>query len=94
MTKTTHTKTNVTINSETDITHCRDGFWLYDKNRGMNLAMRAPSERDALIGALEYYQARLNTVEAERKKTSTALEACYALLGVAPICECECYGED
>lgn len=41
------------------------GFWLYDKTRGMNLAMRAKTERDAFVEALTYYQKRLGTVEAE-----------------------------
>ena len=39
------------------------GFWLYDKTQGMNLAMRAKTERDALVGALHYYQERLTEVE-------------------------------
>lgn len=44
------------------------GLWLYDETRGMNLAMRAKSERDAFVEALEYYQQRLLTVEAEHKE--------------------------
>ncbi len=39
------------------------GFWLYDDTRGMNLAMRAKTERDAFVEALEYYQKRLTEVE-------------------------------
>jgi hypothetical protein len=31
------------------------GFWLYDKTRGMNISMRAKSETDALVDALEYH---------------------------------------
>jgi hypothetical protein len=41
----------------------RFGFWLYDKTRGMNLAMRAKTERDAFVEALTYYQNRLGSVE-------------------------------
>ena len=47
------------------------GFWLYDDTRGMNLAMRAKSEREAFVDALHYYQARLTKVESEL----TALQA-------------------
>lgn len=39
------------------------GFWLYDKTRGMNLSMRAKTERDALVEALSYYQEQLTKVE-------------------------------
>lgn len=39
------------------------GFWLYDTTRGMNLAMRAPTERAAFLEAIEYYQNRLTEVE-------------------------------
>lgn len=42
---------------------CKDGFWLYDETRGMNLAMKQKSEREAFIEALEYYQERLKEVE-------------------------------
>lgn len=35
------------------------GFWLYDKTRGMNLAMGAPSREAALLQALSYYQKAL-----------------------------------
>lgn len=45
------------------ITECTDGFWLYDKIRGMNLAMRAKSSEAALFEALEYYQHRFQEVQ-------------------------------
>lgn len=45
------------------ITECTDGFWLYDYTRGMNLAMRAKTEREAFVDALEYYQKRLSDLE-------------------------------
>lgn len=41
----------------------QDGFWLYDKTRGMNLSMRAKTPQDAFVEALGYYQRRLKTVE-------------------------------
>lgn len=41
----------------------QDGFWLYDKTRGMNLSMRAKTPQDAFVEALEYYQRRLARVE-------------------------------
>ena len=61
---------NDNINSITSLTECNGvdaGWWLYDKSRGMNLAMRAPSRELALIEALEYYQDRLIDVERRNK---------------------------
>jgi len=46
---------------------CKDGFWLYDETRGMNLAMRAKTKEEAFVDALEYYQERLKRVEANYK---------------------------
>lgn len=38
---------------------CGDhGYWLYDKNFGMNLAIREETKEAALIKALIYYQKR------------------------------------
>ena len=45
------------------ITECPDGWWLYDKTRGMNLAMRAKSRDAAFMQAIGYYQRRLIEVE-------------------------------
>lgn len=53
------------------ISECRDGFWLYDKTRGMNLSMRAKSPTDAFVEALTYYQRRLGEVE----QAHTSLQA-------------------
>jgi len=38
-------------------------YWMYDHTRGMNLAMRSETERDAFIEALSYYHRRLPEVE-------------------------------
>lgn len=54
-----HTKLTETL----AISECRDGFWLYDKTRGMNLAMRAKTETDAFVEAITYYQKRLKEFE-------------------------------
>lgn len=43
----------------------KDDFWLYDKTRGMNLAMNAKTEQEAFVLALTYYQKRLSEVEKE-----------------------------
>jgi hypothetical protein len=47
------------------LSECHDGYWLYDKSRGYNIAMRAKTEQDACIEALESYSRRLQQVESE-----------------------------
>ena len=56
------------------LTECRDGFWLYDKTRGMNLAMRAKTERAAFLEALSYYQRRTKTVEGKLAALETLVD--------------------
>ncbi len=43
----------------------KQGYWLYDTTRGMNLSMKAKTEQDAFIEALMYYQKRMSVVELE-----------------------------
>jgi hypothetical protein len=45
----------------------REGYWLYDKTKGINIAMRAETEQSAFIEALMYYQKRLSKVELDFK---------------------------
>lgn len=70
----------IRINDETNIVECTDGFWLYDKSRGMNLAMRAKSETAALIDALEYYQRRYKELESAHKDLTSRLDQVRVLL--------------
>ena len=56
------------------ISECTDGFWLYDKTRGMNLAMRAKTKDDAFVRALIYYQDRLQRIEAEHTILKTKVD--------------------
>jgi hypothetical protein len=51
------------------------GFWLYDKTRGMNLAMRAKTERAAFVSALHYYQERLTKVETAHRSLTQKVDA-------------------
>lgn len=51
------------------------GFWLYDKTRGMNLAMRAKTETAAFVEALEYYQERLQEVERQYADLKAKVDA-------------------
>jgi len=57
------------------ISKCNDGFWLYDKTRGMNLSMRAETETSALVEALGYYQGRLTEVERVYNKLQSRVDA-------------------
>lgn len=53
----------------------RDGYWLYDYKRGMNLAMRAKTEHEAFIKALEYYQIRLERELNKNKQLENKINA-------------------
>jgi hypothetical protein len=57
------------------LTECRDGFWLYDTTRGMNLAMREKTKDEAFFKALKYYQERLLKVEAELKELNKKVDS-------------------
>lgn len=43
----------------------KEGYWLYDSVRGMNISMRAKTEQDAFVEALMYYQKRMKVIELE-----------------------------
>jgi len=57
------------------LTECNDGFWLYDKTRGMNLAMRAKTPQEAFTKALTYYQNRLTKVEQQYNNLNVKVES-------------------
>lgn len=61
------------------LTECVNGFWLYDETRGMNLAMKAKTERLAFTEALSYYQKRLQDVETSHKDLSLKVESFVSL---------------
>jgi hypothetical protein len=71
---------NVMVLSET-LTLCEyetggdTGFWLYDKTRGMNLAIRAKTTTEAFVEALRYYQMRLKKVELEHRDLRVKVDA-------------------
>ena len=64
----------IKISDTITISECINGFWLYDKTQGMNLAMRAKTERDALIKALEYHQKRANEYEEAYKTLNKKID--------------------
>ena len=53
---------------------CKDGYWLYDYVLGMNLSIRAKTEQDAFIEALNCYQKRLQEVQTDYKELNTKVE--------------------
>lgn len=57
------------------LSECNDGFWLYDKTRGMNLSMRAKTESAAFIECISYYQKRLAEVETDHRALSEKVES-------------------
>jgi hypothetical protein len=65
----------VQLSETLSLTECPDGFWLYDKTRGMNLSMRAKTPQDAFVEALRYYQNRLGDVEREHYALTAKVDA-------------------
>jgi hypothetical protein len=64
----TRALSTISFNNNTlHLSECKDGFWLYDETRGMNLSMRAKTPEQAFTEALEYYQERLAEIESEHK---------------------------
>lgn len=57
------------------LSECSDGFWLYDKTRGMNLSMCAKTPQDAFVECISYYQRRLSEVENEHRKLTAKVDA-------------------
>ena len=52
-----------------------DGYWLYDHAQNMNLAMRAETEHQAFIKAMEYYQQRTQELLSENKTMKSKLKS-------------------
>lgn len=57
------------------ISESTDGFWLYDKTRGMNLSMRAKTEQDAYVECITYCQKRFAELEGEHSKLTAKVDA-------------------
>jgi hypothetical protein len=61
-------------NDTIELSQGKNGFWLYDQTRGMNLSMKAPSEQQAFADAVMYYQNRLMEVEKDYLALKTLVE--------------------
>ena len=57
------------------IHQCKDGYWLYDFEQGMNLAMRSETEHAAISEGFAHYQARTNNLLAENKLLKAKIES-------------------
>ena len=51
----------------------RDGFWLWDETRQMNLARREKTERAAMVRAIKYYQDMLILADARHRALHEAV---------------------
>ena len=66
---------NTRLTDTLTLSECHDGFWLYDKTRGMNLSMRAKTPTDVFVAALTYYQSRTSAVETEYRTLRGLVDA-------------------
>lgn len=69
------------------LSECRDGYWLYDTTRRMNLALRAPTAEKAFFDSLKYYQKRLLDVEKAHKELQGKVDTMATLFGLEEIDE-------
>jgi len=67
-------KPTLVLTDSLTMSECKDGYWLYDYTRGMNLSMGAKTQEDAFVEALTYYQKRTKKVEDELKKLNVSIE--------------------
>jgi hypothetical protein len=64
------------INDNTTIVaYDKNGFWLWDETRQMNLSVRAKTRDAAIVEALSYYQKRFAELEKKHKDLSKKVEA-------------------
>lgn len=66
---------NTKLTDTLTLSECHDGFWLYDRTRGMNLSMRAKTPTDAFVKALTHYQRRLSEVETAHRELRGLVDA-------------------
>lgn len=78
---------NLKYDETLSLTECKDGYWLYDKTRGMNLSMRAKTKDEAFFKALKYYQERLMFVESELKALNGKVDQIADIFGLEEIDE-------
>lgn len=51
------------------------GFWIYDRIAGMNLAMREPDRDKAFVDVIEYWQKRCISAEIEYESLHEKVDA-------------------
>ena len=64
---------NIKLTDNLTLSEYKDGYWLYDYTRGMNLSMRAKTQEDAFVEAITYYQKRTKKIEDELKKLNESV---------------------
>lgn len=85
---------HIKLTDSLTLSKCTDGYWLYDYNRGMNLAMRAETKEEAMLKAIIYYQKRCAEVEQKKKKLYDSVNNFIESLSdndeVSMSCNCDC----
>ena len=58
---------SVRLTDSLTMSELKNGYWLYDETRGMNLSMKAKTQEQAFIEAITYYQKRCTEIEDKKK---------------------------
>ena len=56
------------------LTECTDGYYLWDKVAGFNIAIHAKSEQQALIDGLDYYQRYHSKLQKDYKELDNKVQ--------------------
>lgn len=57
------------------LTECTDGYYLWDKVAGFNIAIHAKTEQEALIDGLKYYQTSHHKLKKDYKELNDKVES-------------------
>lgn len=57
------------------LTECTDGYYLWDKVAGFNIAIHAKTEQEALIDGLKYYQTYHSKLKKDYKELNDKVES-------------------
>ncbi len=66
---------HIQLSPTLSISGCHDGFSIYDKTQGMNLAMQVKTWDAAFIEVITYYQKRLKKIESSYADLTRRVEA-------------------
>lgn len=78
------------LSDNLSLAECKDGFWLYASDVGMNISVRAKTKEAALLKGLQYYQRRFHEYKTAYESVQNRVNDFIASFP----CDCENEDED